>query len=82
MHSTNSRTDSKKKQKQNAVLCASGEIESYKTVSTLQNSQSVDQIDYLIDYEKGSIPIGDLPIGALVVDLTWKWEFRTSGGYT
>lgn len=38
--------------------------------------------NYVIDYESGTTPLGDLPIGALVIDLTWKWEFRTSGGYT
>jgi hypothetical protein len=38
--------------------------------------------NYVIDYESGTTPLGDLPIGTLVVDPTWKWEFRTSGGYT
>ncbi|MDZ4133890.1 MAG: DUF6273 domain-containing protein, partial [Dethiobacteria bacterium] len=38
--------------------------------------------NYEIDYESGTTPLGDLPIGALVVDPTWEWEFRTSGGYT
>ncbi len=32
--------------------------------------------DYYIDYEQGTIPIGDLPIGARVVDPSWEWEFR------
>jgi len=32
---------------------------------------------YKIDFEKGSIPIGDLPIGARVVDPSWVWEFPT-----
>jgi hypothetical protein len=31
---------------------------------------------YKIDFEKGSIPIGDLPIGARVVDPSWVWEFH------
>ena len=62
--STNSRTDTKIKQKQNVTFSSSGELESYTAVSTPQNSQPIDQADYLMDYEKGSIPIGDLPIGA------------------
>jgi tRNA A-37 threonylcarbamoyl transferase component Bud32 len=32
--------------------------------------------DYYIDYENGTIPIGDLPIGARVVDPSWEWEYR------
>ncbi len=38
--------------------------------------------EYLINNEKGSIPIGDLPIGARVVEPGWVWEFRTGRGYT
>jgi hypothetical protein len=38
--------------------------------------------EYNIDYENGTIPIGDLPIGARVVDPGWEWEFRTGYGYT
>ena len=38
--------------------------------------------NYIMDYESGTTPLGDLPIGALVVDPTWKWEFRTSSSYT
>ncbi len=37
---------------------------------------------YYIDYENGTITLGDLPIGARVVDPTWEWEFRTGRGYT
>ncbi len=37
---------------------------------------------YYIDYENGTIPIGDLPIGARVVDLSWEWEFRTGNYYS
>jgi len=37
--------------------------------------------DYYIDYENGTIPIGDLPIGARVVDPSWEWEFRAGRGY-
>jgi len=37
--------------------------------------------DYHIDYENGTIPIGDLPIGARVVDPSWEWEFRTGDNY-
>jgi serine/threonine protein kinase len=32
---------------------------------------------YFIDYERGSIPLASLPIGARVVDPTWIWEFHT-----
>ena len=38
--------------------------------------------DYYIDYENGTIPLGDLPIGARVVDPSWEWEFRTGENYT
>jgi hypothetical protein len=38
--------------------------------------------DYHIDYENGTIPIGDLPIGARVVDPSWEWEFRTGDNYS
>jgi len=37
--------------------------------------------DYYIDDENGTIPIGDLPIGARVVDPSWEWEFRTGRDY-
>jgi hypothetical protein len=37
---------------------------------------------YYIDYENGTIPIGDLPIGARVVDPSWEWAFRTGDDYT
>lgn len=36
---------------------------------------------YIID-NNGSVPIGDLPIGARVTDLSWEWEFRPSENYT
>jgi hypothetical protein len=38
--------------------------------------------DYYIDYTGGTIPIGDLPIGARVVDPSWEWEFRTGDNYS
>jgi hypothetical protein len=38
--------------------------------------------DYYIDYENGTIPIGDLPIGARIVDPSWEWEFRTGDNYS
>jgi serine/threonine protein kinase len=36
---------------------------------------------YYIDYANGTIPLGDLLIGARVVDPGWEWEFRTGAGY-
>jgi hypothetical protein len=36
---------------------------------------------YSIDYENGTIPLGDLPVGARVVDPGWEWEFRTGRGH-
>ncbi len=38
--------------------------------------------DYYIDYENGTIPIGDLPIGARVVDPSWEWEYRLGVNYS
>jgi serine/threonine protein kinase len=38
--------------------------------------------DYYIDYENGTIPLGDLPIGARVVDPSWEWEFRIGDNYS
>ena len=38
--------------------------------------------DYYIDYENGTIPLGDLPIGARVVDPSWEWEFKTGENYS
>ncbi len=43
--------------------------------------QKVDA-DYLIDYENGTIPIGDLPIGARVVDPSWEWDYRLGANYS
>ncbi len=40
------------------------------------------EADYYIDYESGTIPIGDLYIGARVVDPSWEWEFRTGRRYS
>jgi DNA-directed RNA polymerase subunit RPC12/RpoP len=64
------------------AFSSSGELESYTAVSTPQNSQPIDQADYLIDYENGTIPICDLPIGARVTDPSWVWEFRSGSDYT
>jgi len=38
--------------------------------------------DYYIDYDNGTIPIGDLPIGTRIIDPSWEWEFRTGSNYT
>jgi hypothetical protein len=38
--------------------------------------------DYYIDYNNGTIPISDLPIGARVVDTSWDWEFRTGDNHS
>ncbi len=38
--------------------------------------------DYYIDYTGGAIPLGDLPIGARVVDPSWEWEFRQGANYS
>ncbi len=37
---------------------------------------------YYIDYTGGTIPIGDLPVGARVIDPSWEWEFRSGSHYT
>jgi hypothetical protein len=38
--------------------------------------------NYYIDFDNGTIPIGDLPIGTRVVDPSWEWEFKTGDNYT
>jgi hypothetical protein len=38
--------------------------------------------EYYIDYEKGTIPISELPVGTRVMDLTWEWEFRQGVDYS
>jgi hypothetical protein len=44
---------------------------------------SVDDFQqYKIDFENGTIPIGELSIGDRVVDPSWVWEFRTGVGYS
>lgn len=38
--------------------------------------------DYYIDYENGTTPIGDLPIGSKVVDPSWEWEHKLGINYS
>jgi serine/threonine protein kinase len=38
--------------------------------------------DYYIDFDNGTIPIGDLPIGSRVVDPSWEWEYRLGIDYS
>jgi hypothetical protein len=38
--------------------------------------------DYYIDYTGGTIPIGDLPIGARVVEPGWEWEYKLGLNYS
>lgn len=45
------------------------------------DSQGVNK-KYFIDHENGTIPIGDLPIGTLVVDPGWEWEYRLVFNYS
>ena len=42
----------------------------------------INEADYMIDYEHGTIPMSEIEIGARVVDPTWEWEFRTGSNYT
>ncbi len=37
---------------------------------------------YRFDYESGTIPLSDLPVGSRVADPTWEWEFRLGYNYT
>jgi hypothetical protein len=41
-----------------------------------------DFTQYEINYKNGTVPIGDLPIGARVTDTSWEWEFRKGKDYT
>jgi hypothetical protein len=36
---------------------------------------------YTINYDNGTIPIGELPIGSRVMDPSWEWEFRDGNNY-
>ncbi len=38
--------------------------------------------EYRFDYESGTIPLSDLPIGSRVADPAWQWEFRLGYNYT
>ncbi len=40
------------------------------------------EADYVIDYERGNIPLAEVEIGARVIDPSWEWEFRTGWNYT
>lgn len=42
----------------------------------------LDPPDYYIDYENGTIPLSDLPIGSRVADTSWEWEFRPGFDYS
>ncbi len=44
--------------------------------------EASDPAFYYIDYENGTIPLGDLPIGARVVDPGWEWEYRLGLNYS
>ncbi len=37
---------------------------------------------YMIDSENGVLPIGNLPIGARVVDPSWAWEYKLGDNYS
>jgi len=54
---------------------ASEYLEKSETIEDTATIQST--TDYYIDDRNGTIPIGDLPIGARVVDPSWEWEFRS-----
>jgi hypothetical protein len=45
------------------------------------NISSPDTV-YYIDYRNGTIFLGDLPIGARVVDPSWEWEYRLEVNYS
>jgi len=38
--------------------------------------------EYRLDYESGTIPLSDLPIGSRVADPAWQWEFRRGYNYS
>lgn len=37
---------------------------------------------FYINYENGTIPVSELPIGSRVIDLTWEWEYRFGENYS
>jgi len=68
-----------------AILCMgrfNGINEDRKNRSIIDNDNGINPLDCLIDYENGTIPLSDLPIGTRVMDPCWEWEFRTGYDYT
>ncbi len=39
-------------------------------------------VDYILDYENGSITVGELPIGTHIADPTWTWEYHPGYSYS
>ena len=42
----------------------------------------INEADYMIDYEHGTIPLSEVEVGARLVDPAWEWEFRTGPSYS
>ncbi len=52
-------------------------------ILTIDIDMPVQEVQYYaIDYQHGTIALGNLPIGARVVDPSWSWEFKTGDNYT
>jgi serine/threonine protein kinase len=50
--------------------------------TSLSSEATVLQANYIFDFQKGSIPVSALPLGTLVFDPSWQWEFRRGDNYT
>jgi len=58
-----------------------GSSEFERETSDLTSISALDAV-YYIDYNNGTTPIGDLPVGTRVVDPSWEWEYRLGVNYS
>lgn len=59
-----------------------GMIDYFGDWSLLETIFAPEETGYYIDYENGTIPLGELPIGARVIDPTWEWDYRKGINYS
>ncbi len=65
-----------------SVVLLVGMIDIFGDWSLLETILAPEETGYYFDYENGTIPLGDLPIGTRVIDPTWEWEHRKGVNYS